>query len=319
MKKALLLLGLLPLFLTACTTETKSDNGEELALNLVKDETYVMDQSADMTIDQTVQGQDVSMDMTMGGRLSFNVTNVIDGVYDMDVKYEHVRLSMKNTFMDLSIDTDIDDTEQPNMLAEVMDKVMKGMIGIPFKVKMDKHGNIKEVTGVEEMFGKAFDAVAEKDKSIDPQSKATAMAQLRQSYGSEAFKSNFETFMNIYPEEPVKVNDTWNKNIALNTTVTGTFDVEYKLNEIVADQYLVSADGTFTTDSSGYRKMNGMDMNYNMTGTYKAELKLNKATGWIEDATINQVIDGTVNVKATEQMPDGLSIPMKLKTTSTIK
>jgi hypothetical protein len=45
----------------------------------------------------------------------------------------------------------------------------------------------------------------------------------------------------------------------------------------------------------------------------KSEIVLDKATGWVIEAKINQEMQGKVYIKKNEKLPDGLTIPMVMK------
>lgn len=57
-----------------------------------------------------------------------------------------------------------------------------------------------------------------------------------------------------------------------------------------------------------------MDMKFNMNGTMISDIKVDKKTGWVLEAKITQDITGEAQVKGNAQMPDGLTLPMTIKT-----
>jgi hypothetical protein len=56
-----------------------------------------------------------------------------------------------------------------------------------------------------------------------------------------------------------------------------------------------------------------MPTRYDLSGAMKSEIVLDKATGWVIEAKINQELQGTVYIKKNEKLPDGLTIPMVMK------
>jgi len=54
--------------------------------------------------------------------------------------------------------------------------------------------------------------------------------------------------------------------------------------------------------------LNRMPMKYDMAGTMTSDIKIDKETGWVLNAKVNQSINGTVYVKGTSQM----TIPMTM-------
>lgn len=312
MKKLFALFCLFPL-LIACNNKSATEN--KLVLNLEEGKTYVMKQSTEMGMDQTVQGQDVHMDMVYDGNMEFNVLDVNNDIFTLEVTYTRMHMNMKNAFMNMDIDTDVEGNDSADVFTGYMGRILKNMIGESFNIKMDNHGNIKEVTGFEKIFSAAFAAI---DKPMDEQTKASVRSQLESAYGEDALKSSLEMYMNIYPEQNVNTNDTWKKEVKLHGVVTGIYDVEYKLKGEENDMYLLSGKGTMSTEKAEYKRMNGMEMKYDMNGTFTSDMKVSKTSGWIEEATIKQDLDGNVDVKPNEQLPDGMKLPLKMTSKTTI-
>ena len=86
-------------------------------------------------------------------------------------------------------------------------------------------------------------------------------------------------------------------------------------------EYLGEEDGYFhlrgngtiqTADKDAYVEQNGMPMQYDMTGSIMSEIKLDKNTGWIEEAKVQQHIEGDAYIKGNPQAPEGMKIPMVL-------
>lgn len=316
MRKLLLSLCLLSVLFTACTSDKATP--DEIVLNLEKGSTYTSNQVNNTSIDQTIQGQDIHFDMKIGAMISFKVEDIVDDVYVMETMYENMHMSMKNSFINIDIDTRNEQADSINIFAGIMHTIMKNIMNKPFTVKMDKHGEIQSIDGIAAAFENAVAKVSE-EKEMDDQTRATVMQQLRESYGDEAFKSSFEIYMNFYPEQPVEVKDTWNKKIEMKSTVTGTYDVTYTLNSIDKGQYNITGEGKFNSENDDYSLVSGMQMKYNMTGGYNVDMKVSKKTGWIEEASIEQTLEGDVDVKPSEQLPDGMTFPMSMKAITTIK
>jgi len=55
-----------------------------------------------------------------------------------------------------------------------------------------------------------------------------------------------------------------------------------------------------------------MPVKYDMVGTMTSDIKIDKETGWVSSANIDQSISGTAYIKDHPQMPGGLSIPMTM-------
>ena len=62
-----------------------------------------------------------------------------------------------------------------------------------------------------------------------------------------------------------------------------------------------------------------MPMKYDMSGSMSSEIKVDKETGWIIEATITQEITGDAYIKENPQIPEGMKIPMTMINEMTIR
>lgn len=68
-----------------------------LQLNLKAGETYTQVQTAKLTIDQNINGQNQEIEMTIGGKMAYHVNQVQDSVFLMDVSFESLSIEMKSS------------------------------------------------------------------------------------------------------------------------------------------------------------------------------------------------------------------------------
>jgi hypothetical protein len=73
---------------------------------------------------------------------------------------------------------------------------------------------------------------------------------------------------------------------------------------------------TKTTDD--LTEINGMPAKYHLSGPTDAKIKMDSKTGWITEATIDQHLKGTLEIKDNPKIPGGISIPMEFHIISTI-
>ena len=55
-----------------------------------------------------------------------------------------------------------------------------------------------------------------------------------------------------------------------------------------------------------------MQVRSNLNGTVTADIKINKTTGWVISSKTNQQINGTTYIKESEQLPNGITMPLKM-------
>ena len=276
----------------------------ELGLNLELGKEYRQLTDSKATIIQDINGQKMDMVMTIVGSMSYLVKNVIEGDYEMEVKYESLSMSMQLPQGTMEFSSEKNDEQ------DIFSTILAEMKNKPFQIKMTKSGKIKEVRDIELLFESAFG----KFSQIPENQMAQIKTQWMKSYGEEAFKGNIEMVTAIYPDKPVNKGDSWVIKTKLESGMSADLTATYSYAENNSDYYLIVGDSKIATiDKDAYVESNGMPMKYDLTGNMSSEIKVDKVSGWIIEAKIKQDIQGDVYIKGNPQMPEGMKIPMVMK------
>lgn len=298
MKKITLYISALLLFVST-TTQAQ----QKLELNLKQGAAYKQVTLNDASIKQNIMGQDLEITLGVSSTMTFQVVSDNRNDYDMKVSFDNMKLSMGS--MQGTVEFDSESPDQDDAFSQIM----SGVVGQSFNVKMSKSGKVLELSGVEAMWEAAF-----ADQNISEAEKAQIMAQLNQTYGSDAIKGNIEMVSAIFPEDKVSTGDQWTNEVNINSGAKAVAKTTYTYNGIENGLHQIDGSGTITTAEDGATVVtNGMELNMDLNGSMESTISVDAATGWIVEAKINQKIDGTANVAANEQLPTGLSIPMEIR------
>lgn len=306
MKKLLNVIVLGLVCLTSCQSQK-----ETLELNLIKGEVYRQNMISNASVVQTLEGQQIKMDMSIGGNMTYRVLDIQDGLYEMDVRYESLTMKVSHPLYGVVMEIDTKKNDESDMVSKIF-----GMItDKPFLVKMTKTGKVTEVKDVELLFSDMFDTFPE----LDDNQKQQIKDQMMQAYGEKAFKGNLEMCSAIFPDVPVSKGEKWNVKTQLESGFSANMETVYQLNDITDSHFQIIGNSTVeTADKEAYIESNGMPMKYDMAGTMVSDIKIDKVTGWVLSAEISQSISGTASIKGNPQMPGGLVIPMTMDTEMTI-
>lgn len=297
MKRFFHLLIALVLF-TTCQAQK-----QKLELNLTKGEIYTQKMESNVSILQSVNGQQVNMNMSINAKMAYKVTDIQNAVYDMEVSYESLimKMSLPNGTMEFS-----SEKEDEN---DVFSTILGTMKNKPFLVKMTKAGKVNEVKNIEAVFSHMFD----KFPQLNDVQKQQIKGQIMQAYGEKAFKGNMEMCSAIFPDSPVAKGDKWTINTQLEAGMSAKMETVYELKERSDSHYQIFGNSKIeTADKDAYIESNGMPLKYDMAGTMTSDIKIDNKTGWTKSALINQTLKGTAYVKDNPQMPGGLTIPMTM-------
>lgn len=291
------------LILTVFVLTSYQTQNLDLSLKLKKGKEYKQITNSKATIIQEVNGQKVNMVMTIKGTMTFLVKDITENGYNMDAKFEELSMSMQmpQGLMEFS--------SEKNDANDIFSTILGAMKDKAFGITMSKTGKITDVKNVEALWSTAintFDQLPEMQKE-------QIKAQIMKAYGGEALKGNIEMVTAIYPDSPANRGDKWTINTKLESGMSANMTTDYEFAELTSEYALIKGKSTIVTaDKDAYIESNGMPMKYDLTGSMDSEIKVDKNTGWIIEATINQKIEGDTYIKENPQLPNGMKIPMTM-------
>lgn len=291
------------LILTVFVLTSFQTQNSDLSLKLEKGKEYKQITNSKATIIQEVNGQKMNMVMTIKGTMTFLVKDITENGYNMDAKFEELSMSMQmpQGLMEFS--------SEKNDANDIFSTILGAMKDKAFGITMSKTGKITDVKNVEALWSTAintFDQLPEMQKE-------QIKAQIMKAYGGEALKGNIEMVTAIYPDSPANRGDKWTINTKLESGMSANMTTDYEFTELTSEYALIKGKSTIVTaDKDAYIESNGMPMKYDLTGSMDSEIKVDKNTGWIIEATINQKIEGDAYIKENPQLPNGMKIPMTM-------
>ena len=273
----------------------------ELKLNLNVDETYIQKTESTMSIAQNVQGMEMDIDMNLTGELSYLVKSFQDGVYDMEVQYKSMEMNM---VMPQGNEMNIKSGDESNP----MSKIFTNFCNVPFNLKMTQYGRIQEISGFDKIYEKVFEELP----GMSSQQLAQMKDQVSGTFGEESLRSNLEMTIAIYPNQKVDEGDTWNVESELTSVMNVNVNSKYTYMGSDEANHKITGNATLSSNPDAF-EMNGMSVKSDLNGSIKSDILVDKTTGWVYEAKISQVIEGATIMEGNPQMPEGMRIPMKIK------
>jgi len=279
---------------------------QKIELNLTKGSLYTQKMEVVANIVQTIQGNPQTINMTIIGNMDYKVVDVQNSVFEMETTYKSLAMKMKMPTGEMEFNSEKKDEH------DVLSKVLSALINKTFTIKMNKFGKVVELKNVESLFSSMFDKIPQ----MGEMQKQQILAQMKQAYGEKAMKSNIESSMAIFPESEVAVGDKWVVKNTMESGMSMNFESTYQLKEVTADYYAISGSSIINpADKNAVTETNGLPFQYDMSGTMVSDLKIDKKTGWVNEAKIKQELKGTATIKDSPNAPGGMSIPMEISTT----
>ena len=295
----------LSVILWSCNGSKSSGDAVDLKFNLDKGKTYVYSMKTHFDMNMEMMGKK----MNTGGDVDFGFNMKVD---DIDAQgnrmltdtYDAIRFKVSAMGMDMGYDSkNVGDTTKENMMSGMFRKMFGGMLGKAFKMTMSPKGEITKIEGLKEMVQSMSEHL-----DIPENMKDKMQQQMQQSFSDDQIRQSFQQGFGFYPDKPVKVGDTWNKDMDRNmNNMAMIVKSKYSVKEVTDNTVVLEVTGTVTAagkDSTA--TTSGIDMK----GDTKGTMDIDRATGLAKKGTME------MNMKITTP---GLSSPMDMKATITIE
>ncbi len=266
----------------------------DICLNLEKGREYRIRMHTTSFMQQKLMGLAVDLDYVL--YMGFNVIDVSEDMYTIEVKYHQMDMSIKLGSGEKMVASS--DDSAPDI---GVNSVMKELKKEGFIIKINRRGEIKEIENPEAFLDRILANAKGFDKKMD--------AQMRSRIDPKSFKDYFGLLFSIYPEKLVDVGDKWeisfNNNFFLNQTVKTV----YELKDVDASGYRILGESEVVIDFSKEEEMYA-DVKFSDTKMdIVSEFKLDRETGWIKSGVFDQNISGRMEF----EQDDGTSISMDME------
>lgn len=276
----------------------------DLKLNLAEGKTYKLMTTTDQDIQQKPMGQTQNMEQTIGLGLTHTVEGLTeDGNAVVKVTYEKVRYV--NDGNPVLGRTEYD-SDNPPAEVPLMAQGFAGLVGQSFNMTITPEGKVTDISGVEDMISKMADGM-----DVSEAEKAQMKEQLKMQFGDQALKESMENTMAIYPENPVGVGDTWEKEVSITSGFPMTVKNRYTVKSVSDSRVILDVESDVTTNDAAM-DVGGMNIDYDLGGSQSGVIEIDRNTGWVVKSTMTQDINGDVAAQ-------GMNWPISIKSEISVK
>ncbi|AZQ64753.1 hypothetical protein EI427_21245 [Flammeovirga pectinis] len=277
-----------------------------IKLNLQQGETYDQNTSNSVSIEQTVNGQPMSINMDNESQNTFFLKEVEGNNYIFEIKFTSLEVGLE---MGPQLQTFTSEGGE-----DPFSKILKALTHQSFIMTISNRG---EVIGIDNM-DDFWEGVTKETQDIPEMQRNQVISQLKQSYGKEQLKSNYEKIFSIYPSKPVKRNEKWEINSKLVGAMSADISRSFVLEKLSKESVIIKGTSKISTnpENKEFTVVNGMPSRFEGGGTMTSTFNLDKKIGWITSATINQEMKGVTILQAQGQE---MTIPMVINSLSVVK
>ena len=253
---------------TSCT------GGLLLFIDVEKGDTYRIDMNQKTIIDMSMEGETITVDQENEFVYLVDIKDVDeDGNVTAEYKFDSMKISMETPAGNISFDSNTADENEP---------ILK-LVGSSYTAKMTKHGEIIEITGLNDMM----------DSIIDPNDPNTEI--FKDSFSEESIKEMMGQSTIIYPDEKIEPGYTWEENISMDSMFSMDINTVYTLNEIEDGTASISMDAEFSADMSEMMEKLGLEAQGKLEGTMTGDTEVNVRNSFISNGTIKMDLSGTID------------------------
>jgi hypothetical protein len=270
----------------------------KLSYNLKVGDQFKMEQVANQDVAQDMNGKKHEMKNLIEGDFTFVVEAVNDSLYTLKFKFDRFKMVSTSSLMGeiLSVNTAANIAED-----DIEGKIFAELVKVNLTMMMYKNGKIKFIEGSNALISQMISAVGD----IDDFTKEVMKESMKGEFSNESLAMSFEQMTFLYPNETVKIGDTWNNNFKGELSSNNTWTLKNITNDDV-NITGVSIVNFFNKDTDVGMKLKG-DMTSNLTTSLK--------TGFIKTMTTTSTVIGN---SIMHRMND-LKIPTTISSNITYK
>lgn len=247
-------------------------------------DSFAYKQSSENKINTLVMGQTQEVLQKQVMITDFEVKKVDPGKYHLGNTIS--RMQIKNISPQMTIDYDSDKPKEGDPFTEMYNH----MVGEEMEMTLSKSGEVLEISGLDAIFDKMMEGLNFAG--------ADAMKEsLKEQFGEETMKSNFNQFAVYFPDRPVKPGDSWSNRDTIKSGMTMYLDLTYTLREVKGEELLIDLAGDITTDPDKEMDMGTMAVRYDLKGKQSGVLRVDALTGLLRSSEIDQDLKGSMKIK----------------------
>jgi len=310
MKKAISVLSVVILLAAVCSAAEKID----LKLRLKAGDSHEMKMTQVQDVTQTMNGSEFKMKQTQEMVMGIDCISVdANGNMDVKMSYKSMKMSMEGPMGKMEFDSAKPKATDANTPPheKMMDKLFAAMVGSEFQMKIKPTGETSDIRGLSEMM-----------KKIQGDSNSQPMGDIiSKMFDEDQVKELTGNMMNMYPAEPIAVGDSWYDTKTMNFMMPIDIDTTYMLKSV--KDGVATIDMVSKMDMGDSSKKIAIDPNNKMSmqlsGTINGTSEVDVKTGLAKKTDMTMNFSGVMKMEASEQMPQGVTMPMMIKATATVE
>ncbi len=288
--------------------------GQKRSMRLIKED----------KVTRPVTGQQQDIVSTRTTELEFEVEGVDpNGVARLKVTYLAIKESGQGPAAAMQYDSTTPDVPSRHPFAPTY----SAMIGRSFVAKVTPVGMITGLEGLDEMYLQMAERIVQDEAGTASGSSREGIERVRDMLKKNPMIADRQVndmvgnLIVTYPGSAVDVGGTWRGRQTLFSTGTTSLECTYTLKQKTPSAMFV--DVSAQIDLQDEPVTAGQDTISSATitlkGSYEGTLEIDPGSGWLLRKKVVMQCSGEVKMSPTTQMPQGMTLPAKMETVTTVE
>ncbi|MCK5821358.1 MAG: hypothetical protein KAH17_05715 [Bacteroidales bacterium] len=265
--------------------------------------------SSTQEIAQELMGQSQMAGNKQVMAITYKVLDITsEGNYQMMRVITKVKILLTSPMGDMEFDSENYDENNP------LSSSLAWLTETPLEFVMSPAGEILEVKNAE----KIADEFAQKFSGAGPESQIV-MALASQFASEDGLKQSVRMVLLQFPDKKVKVGTPWETISEVKQMISFVSTTSTMVNETNDNVASLTQNAKVEMGGEGDNtvKMQGMEMEYELSGSKQGAYEIDLATGLIIKGGSSTTISGIISIDS-PQIPAPMTIPTTIKTTETV-
>ena len=240
---------------------------------------YSFNMISEQFITQKIGDQTINLNQTIGTEYTFAIRNGDGLEKDVQVIYDRIYMKSEVGGKTMNMDSDDQNTEKVNPFRKLK--------GASFTMIMLPNGAIKSISGIDKMVSDMASST-----STDTAVVNSLKLSLAKQFNTETLKETMESSLKVYPDQPIKVGESWTVVTENKMAMPMQMTSHYTLKEVKNNIAYLNISGTLISKGNFEAMSNAMETD--LTGTNSGDAELDLKTGLIMNSHFRIEMEGTI-------------------------
>lgn len=203
-------------------------------------------------------------------------------------------MQVRLTYADMDSHISFKMDGKPMQVPPGVSRPFKAFIGKSIEMQLSPLGAISNVRGMDKLLNAAIE---EAGPGLNEAQRRQLSSKMKATFGGKTFQKMIEQSGMAFPQEPVRLGDTWSRRVEMEQPLPIVGNIRRTLKARQNGKLITAENGTLSmgSDTASFGLM-PIPMQMAITGNYQGTSVLDEATGFVLTAATTQRLSGKMTV-----------------------